>query len=50
MVLAAKGLAALLAHPPPLRIISIRRVIVHNFVNTLVNLGAKIGNKNEIMK
>jgi len=36
MVLAAKGLAALLASPPPLRIVIIRRVVVHIFMNYIV--------------
>jgi len=43
MILAAKGLAALLAIPR-LTFVTIRRVIVHNFVVILVISGAKIRN------
>jgi hypothetical protein len=43
--LAARGLAVLPAFPPALTFKSFRRVIVHDFVNTLVNLAAKVRKK-----
>ena len=45
--LSGKGISYSARHPPPLRIVIFRRVIVHNFVTNLINMPAKVNKKNE---